>query len=58
MSVSQGHKVSLTRMLIGTRGLFVSSSQDWFSEPGCWGWLIVCSYPEPVRMTGQNIGNR
>ena len=27
MSVSQGHKVSLTRMLIGTKGLFVQVSR-------------------------------
>jgi hypothetical protein len=43
--------VALTRLLIGTRGLFALKSQEWFSEPGWWRLgLIVCSYPEPVRM--------
>lgn len=38
-------------MLIGTKGLFVPSLRDRLSEPGRWRLgLIVCSYPEPVRM--------
>lgn len=46
----QGHKVTLTRMLIGTKACSLES-QAWFSEPGMWRpGLIVCSYPEPVRM--------
>jgi hypothetical protein len=46
----QGCKAALTRIVIGTKGLFVKS-QVWFSEPGLWSlYLIVCSYPEPVRM--------
>jgi hypothetical protein len=52
--------VPLTRLLIGTKGLFVPKSQDRFSEPGRWRLgSIVCSYPEPVRMMRcQNVCNR
>lgn len=55
----QRRKTALTRILIGTKGLFVKS-QVWFSEPGLWRlYLIVCNYPEPVRMAKcQNFCNR
>ena len=56
----QGHEMALTRLLIGTKGLFVLKYQERLSGRG---WrrlgLIVCSYPEPVRMMiCQNVCSR